>query len=422
MSFRKFGPNDIYINTMKAHPNVEFFIYSGSAYYNNMPFRTASFHPPGAGDNTKHNIFGVGTGFISLYEYNINRSSGSMDVDASLGDSDWWVNPLIYPYISKDSARASFKTAGPISQDDYNTEFVYGDTLKGVFPQYATITREWINRASSSNPSNHNMHFFSLKNTLDLYGTISPHYLVSSQYGDKNTQKLNLIHIPSIFYGTQIKAGTVSLKFWITGTLAGELQDQKENGELIQVGPAGSTGSGSVAGVVLYNEGFILLTGSWDLNGDTYNLKPNEPKPPRWRYWGAGCHDGLSWAASDASREAASFGLNFQGTTKTQTLTMYTHAKKGQVNYSNNPTFLMSGSEQLEYTSSHVYEENSSRLMTNTVRSRYSDYSASFRRQVYVSKVGVYDEQNNLLGVATLSSPVLKREDEDLSFKIKLDI
>ena len=172
----------------------------------------------------------------------------------------------------------------------------------------------------------------------------------------------------------------------------------------------------------MYNEGFILLTGSWDLNGDTYNLKPNEPKPPRWRYWGAGCHDGLSWAASDASIEAASFGLNFQGTTKTQTLTMYTHAKKGQVNYSNNPTFLMSGAEQLEYTSSHVYEENSSRLMTNTVSSSHSDYSASFRRQVYVSKVGVYDEQNNLLGVATLSSPVLKREDEDLSFKIKLDI
>lgn len=441
MSFRKFGPNDIYINTMKAHPNVEFFIYSGSVYYNNMPFRSLALMgssrewtaSPSTPAGPYNNIYGVGTGFISLYEYNINRSSGSMDVDEygsrtrgasypSVG-SDWWVNPLIYPYISKDSARASFKTAGPMELDTYETEFKYGDVLKGVYPQYATITREWITTPSSSNPLNHNMHFFSLKNTLDLYGTLSPHYLVSGPYGDKNKQKLNLIHIPSIFYGTQIKPGTVSLKFWITGTLAGELQDSKENGELIQVGPAGSTGSGSVGGVVLYNEGFLLLTGSWDLNGDTYSFKPSEKKPPQWKYWGAGCYDGLNFVVpTDASREAASFGLNFQGLTETQTLTMYAHAKKGQVNFSNNPTFLMSGSEQLEYTSSHVYEENSSRLMVNTVSSSYSDHSASFKRQVYISKVGIYDNQNNLLGVATLSSPVLKRENEDLSFKIKLDI
>ena len=82
----------------------------------------------------------------------------------------------------------------------------------------------------------------------------------------------------------------------------------------------------------------------------------------------------------------------------------------------------MSGSEKLEYTSSHVYEENSNRLLANTVSSSYTDYSASFKRQVYISKVGIYDVNKNLIGVATLSNPVKKEEDEDLSFKIKLDI
>jgi len=36
--------------------------------------------------------------------------------------------------------------------------------------------------------------------------------------------------------------------------------------------------------------------------------------------------------------------------------------------------------------------------------------------------VKIFDENKNLLGIATLSNPILKKEDEDLSFKIKLDI
>ena len=101
---------------------------------------------------------------------------------------------------------------------------------------------------------------------------------------------------------------------------------------------------------------------------------------------------------------------------------MYTHAKRGEVNYSNNPTFIKYGQEQLEQTSSHIYEENSKRLMKNTVSSSYSNFSASFKRQVYISKIAVYDNAKNLIGIATLASPALKEEDQDYTFKIKLDI
>ena len=54
--------------------------------------------------------------------------------------------------------------------------------------------------------------------------------------------------------------------------------------------------------------------------------------------------------------------------------------------------------------------------------SSYSDHEENFRRQVYISKVGVYDEQKNLIGIATLADPVLKDENEDYVFKLKLDI
>ena len=48
--------------------------------------------------------------------------------------------------------------------------------------------------------------------------------------------------------------------------------------------------------------------------------------------------------------------------------------------------------------------------------------SSPFKRQVYISRVAVYDEKKNLIGIATLANPILKKEDQDLSFKLKLDI
>ena len=102
---------------------------------------------------------------------------------------------------------------------------------------------------------------------------------------------------------------------------------------------------------------------------------------------------------------------------------MFTHAKRGEANFSNNPTYMKWGdSPTSSFVSSHVYEENSQRLVANTVSSSYTNYSASYQRQVYISRVGIYDENKNLLGVATLSNPVLKKEEDSLTFKLKLDI
>jgi hypothetical protein len=101
---------------------------------------------------------------------------------------------------------------------------------------------------------------------------------------------------------------------------------------------------------------------------------------------------------------------------------MFAHARKGEVNLSNNPTFYDYGQTLIELSSSNIYEENSSRTIKNTVSSSFSDYEAPFERQVFISKVAIYDENKNLIGVATLANPVKKKEDEDLTFKLKLDI
>mgnify|MGYP003630547555 CR=1 FL=1 len=414
MSLRKFGPNDVILNTMKAHPSCEFFVYSGTIYYNNNPQQSGAF---------SNNILNVSGGHISLYEYNIDKLSGS--------------NEFIYPYVIKGGVNEAFST---ISTEDYYRLYDYGDKLTSSYPMSASIVREFMSGgAGVRNDCPHPIpsttfkcdpkyrHFWALKNRLNYYGARSEHYKVSSSYGNKMSQSVNLISVPSIFYGSKIKPGSLSLKWYFTGSLIGELRDTKQNGELIEVFNITGSDTGSVAGVVLYDEGFILLTGSWDLNHETIGLvsssAPREPVKPKWIYFGAGANDDVTAVTTGSgSFASASFNLSFKGTTETQVVTMFANAKRGAANFSNNPTYLNYNQTQLRNTSSQVYEEESTRIIKNTVTSSHSDYSGTFKRQVYISRVAIYDDNKNLIGVATLSNPVLKEEDRDLSFKIRLDI
>ena len=222
----------------------------------------------------------------------------------------------------------------------------------------------------------------------------------------------------------------MSLKFYITGTLVGELQDTKYNGELIQVGPPGSNGSGSVAGVALYEEGFALLTGSWKLTAEAFDFGGSGGDPRidfitgSWLYFAAGANDGISGSTVAAATTSASFDISFKGHTETPVMTLYSHARRGEVNFSNNPTFLdyEDSQNKVLLSSTNVYIQKDNIKIKNTVSSSFIGQDADFERQVYISRVAIYDDEKKLIGVATLSNPVLKKEAQDLSFKLKLDL
>ena len=457
MSFRKFSENDVFTNTMRASPKVDFYIYNGKVYYNDTPIQNGARNTAGSvvvpsgsqglsisvpNTNQVKSVKNINAGFVSLYEYNIDRpilatdriagkphgGTGSYDdaVDGLRSDEPITFvedKSIIYPYISKDSSTTAWKT---VNAYDLSTAFKYGDVLTSNYPLSASITREYITLPSSSYPSstsNYNKHYVALRNRLNFYATRSPHYKVDSFIGNKNEMTLNLISIPSIFYGTKIKPGTISLKFYITGTLFGELQDTRENGELIQVGPPGSPRSGSVAGVALYDEGFLLLSGAWDLDPASYGFtNDSQIDEPKWIYFGAGARDKVTPAEAHSSFNKVSFNLSFKGHTETQVLTMFTHAGRGEANYSNNPTFVKKSQIRNEFTSSHVYEQRADVQIKNIVSSSYYDYAAPFKRQLYISKIGIYDKHKNLIALGTLSNPVLKKEEDNISFKLKLDI
>ena len=54
--------------------------------------------------------------------------------------------------------------------------------------------------------------------------------------------------------------------------------------------------------------------------------------------------------------------------------------------------------------------------------SSFADPIPEFSKQTYISKVGIYDKDKNLIAVAKLATPVKKTEERDLTFKLKLDI
>jgi len=124
---------------------------------------------------------------------------------------------------------------------------------------------------------------------------------------------------------------------------------------------------------------------------------------------------------SNRTLASASFGLNFKGTSYVNTLTMLAKAPKGHLNHSNNPTYKKKTAPEntIAVTGSGLYYEPSSKI-ANVVTSSYT--SASFEKVTYISKIKVYDDNYNLIGVATMAKPIKKTEDKEYIFKLKLDI
>ena len=214
----------------------------------------------------------------------------------------------------------------------------------------------------------------------------------------------------------------MSLDFYISGSLVAQLKDKTGTGELIEV-----TGSnvGAVAGVVLYDHGIMMLTGAWNIDPGTsphtekYNGTTNNSVNPKWIYFGAGM-PAVGSMDVITSLPSSSFKASFQGTSLVPTLTMMAHAGKGEYNYSNNPSFLDKSSRGFYSVSVDGIREIPGRIK-NTAKSPYKNFEAKFKKSVFLSKIGIFDERENLIAIVTLANPIKKNENRDYTFKAKLD-
>ncbi len=431
-----FKPNDVFTNRIKTYPSYDLFAYSGSIYINNITNIS--------GVNTANNT-SVPDGYISLYEMNIDRSTG-----------------LIYPWIYANANKATFRknlrypnvqnwegtTAATASGEETYVYPTLGTVIAGTYPLSASVTRNLtavetitfrgdptsdslvLNRTGSA-----------LASTARKYTRLSKHFvftptgsyrsqLYSNQtnFGSGNDflsrdltkSDINMVLVPSIFYGSTIKKGSVSLDFYITGSSIAKATDERKNGELI--GTTGAT-SGSVVGIVMYDEGIMLLTSSANLEtGPALGIKYDGSGAilSSWMYFGASMNDGIS----DLTLLSASYGVNFKGTSYVNTMTMFCHAKDGQLNYSNNPTFKKNAdlATYPDNSSPHNFFSEKEVGLKNIVSSSYAGIEENFQKTTYISKVGVYDDDGNLIMIANTSSPIKKTEDTDYTFKLKIDL
>ena len=163
MSYYKFGKNDKIINYAKSYPSFKFSVKGARVYLNLENAYSGAFT-----DKVKE----IDSGFISLYEMNIDRNFAAHTYDPDTGTG---IKSKIYPFITKDSNLDSFST---ISTTSYN-QFQYGDTLTGSYPLSSSIVREPF-AANHGTTDSTGSHIIALKNTLNFYTSMNNHYSFSS--------------------------------------------------------------------------------------------------------------------------------------------------------------------------------------------------------------------------------------------------
>jgi hypothetical protein len=92
--------------------------------------------------------------------------------------------------------------------------------------------------------------------------------------------------------------------------------------------------------------------------------------------------------------------ITFQNVTNINSTLIFCRAEADEFNYSSNPT----------------YTDSSNRIVVIDVGQE--DTQQSF---TYISSIGLYDANDNLLAIAKVSRPIQKSPDRDLTFRVRLD-
>jgi hypothetical protein len=374
MSYYELKDNDVFVNTIEAYPSYKFYVQSGSVYINDQQAISGTY---------SDNILGVPEGYVSLYEYNVNRDEGEK----------------IYPFITKGGQKQKFKT---ITDSEFNIQFGYGgDEISSSYNMSASVTRMLITSSAEDNYRK----IRALKSSFSHYAFWSQAFELEN-YESTN---VNMINVPSIFYGNSLKKGTVSLKYYISGTLAAEATDSRKNGELVW--------NDNIVGTVMYNEGIILLTSSAEIDSTVIDYE--SPDTSSWLTYGYGMNDGNTISTTTLS---ASFGLEFDTVSKFQNMTVLAKAPYGELNHSNNPTYLKYTGQEPRYSTGSYQFVETNREVKNIVPAVQTDEEPPFNKETYISKICIYDKNKRLIGICKLATPIRKTEVNEYLFKMKIDL
>lgn len=364
--FYKFKQNEVIRNRIKLYPKYNFKTVGGTLRLNNQHLILETQAPYGA---------------LDLYDY-----AGTLSDD-------------IYAIVPKTS---DMFITNDVTLSSY-TSSAYGTEFTQTYPITFQIDSDRILAGEREEYIN------SISQIAKLYYR----HLNNSVDADLNSITKTVINIPRIYYGSSIRKGSVVCKIWdlATNLLLVEARDEKQNGLLYQTNQdLIYSMSGSVVGEVLYNHGIMIFTSSV-INYDGQTQFGEESLTCCWNLF-----------MFTGTMDSTEMELEFQGVNYLNTITMFAHAPSSQINHSNNKTYKKRVSGTYTSTGSNHFLENSEQEIKNIVYNGISDQTGSFEKEVYINKIGIYDEDKKLLAVTTLSNPVRKKQNDGYTFKIKKDL
>lgn len=390
MSKFEFKKEDVYVNRTKTYPDYKIFVNDANVTINNQIVTNVSS--------------AVSSGYESLYEYNFDTRFEYIHPFIIGGENDY--RQLFRSQIPESSSAAIYDSQNPNWAQYSNLLPAIGDQLTSSYLSMTSSLKREQPIASRKRDV--------LVNIARNYYLYSTAFSISDTTFSEDTA---LINIPQLMFGSSIKKGSVELNFYVTGTLVARASDAGQNGELRQTTDGTtSIGNDQTIGLVFYNEGLIMLTSSAELY--------TSASLNRWVDFATGLHDGTSGNTEGDGLEERSFEIKYKGTNYVNTMTMFCHAKAGELNLSNNPTSI-DWSEETTFAISDTgstkgFEERQKKVK-NVVSSSIENLNDDFKKTTYISKINMYDDKGNLIGVASLAQPIRKEENNDYTFKIELD-
>lgn len=384
MSLKKFESNDLFLNVMKTNPHCKFSIYNGQTFYRQ--------------DYSSK-------GYTSIYDLHLNNQNYyRYSVKGGSGDR---INSVGASGFSATDVGALLSQSYPLTSSISTFYFPASTNASGSQYALADLDRKQIK---------------SIKNILGRYKLSSRYFEYSSSLISYEQNNISLLNIPNIFYGDSIKKGTVKLSIISDGVLLSKVEDIGQNGELIKTtGSTNLSNTKNVAGVVLYDEGLILLFDDTALTSYTESfyrtsVVSTNGDYARWSNWGISANTYQNAVVRTA------YEVEFDGVNKIPQLVMLAHAPKAELNHSNNYTFATYNSTSSFSTGSTFFSEKEDIEIKNIAKTEYITPSASFQKETYITKILIYDENKNVIAVAKTSKPVRKLENRDYTFKLKLDL